>query len=153
MSEFDVLRELVGHLPPPAYDDLVAVARKRRRRRIAIAAAGVGAAFVAVGMAVASLSGGTRTEEPAPSPTESSPVIEGWTPERIREEGTLADQTPATRSGLAAAIYVVCNGPGCDGADGPSEFKHRALEVTQQGRRTLRDQRDRWSRSVGQGAR
>lgn len=123
--------------------DLAAVrstARANQRRKVALAAvAAVAVVVVGVGVAGAALSGGQRADGPAhdPSPSPSG----AWTPERIRAEGSPGDSVAAAESGLTARQYVVCDGPSCDGADGPPEDMHVALEVSQDGQSALFDVR------------
>jgi hypothetical protein len=152
VSDLDVLRELVGQVRPPAYDDLVAVARKRRRRSVAGGVAGVAVVVVAVGMAAAGLSDGRRAQEPTPLPsptaTASGPTAEGeWAPERIRAEGAPVDglglEGGAAPPALDAQVYCV-SGEACDNwyyPDFEGKTVHWALEVAQEGRSALFDVR------------
>lgn len=142
MPDITQLRDLADELPPPPYADLLEVARRRRNRRDALATAAASAAVV-LGVAVvgAALSDDTSALPPAEVPTatqdEPSPTVEAWTPERVRAEGTPGDELPATESGLSARQYRVCDGPRCEGDDGPSEGVRVVVEVTQAGRSAL----------------
>jgi hypothetical protein len=140
VSDLDALREITRQLSPPAYDDLVSVARTRRRRSVAAAAAAVAVVVVMAGIATADLRNDQSTTGPLhrPTPTQS-PSPDEWTPERVRDLGTVGESMTATASGLSASQYSVCDGPRCQGNEGPSEAMHSALEVTQDGQSAVFD--------------
>jgi len=160
MSDLDVLRDLAGQVQPPAYADLVTVAR-RRRRRSTVGAAAVAATTVVVVTAVAAGVADRRGAEPAPvaptpSETESPGAMPSDTPDptlsakvtsqlrAIRDHGTLAPDSDVTLrdrgTGLGARLFYGCEGRSCTyvGYDAPPGTP-RALEVTQDGRSALFD--------------
>lgn len=130
--------------------DLTAVrstARASQRRKVAVAAvAAVAAAVVTVGLAAGGLWHGDRAQEPVqqPSPSQSgSPTADGgWTPERIRAEGSQANlpefRTGPSSSGLDAQLYCVASN--CGFLDGELD-RRWALEVTQGDQSALFDVR------------
>jgi hypothetical protein len=144
MSDLDVLREVVGQLPPPKYEDLVAVSRKRRRRTALGAAAGAAALVLGVGLAGAAVSGSQHAMRPVqlPSPTGSASTsgAGSWTPEQIRAAGLPVDDDGqiTTDSGLATQVYLACNGSPCPPDDPPPDGQ-MAVEVSQNGRSAVFD--------------
>lgn len=95
MSDLDVLRELTGQLRPPAYDDLVTVARSRRRRSlIGAGAAAVAASVVVVTVAIIGSNNGGAPPQPAPLPEPPKPE-----PTRTHSSETWVDTdvAPAAR--------------------------------------------------------
>lgn len=129
MSDLQILRELAGQVLPPQFDDLIVVARKRRRRSSLVAAAGMAVLGLGATFAAATLSDGERVIEPAPAPTPS----DGWTPDRIRAEGTSDVLVSPTESGLTVRQYQACDG------EPPCREVHLALEVAQDGRSAVFD--------------
>jgi hypothetical protein len=147
MSDLDVLRELTGQVRPPAYDDLVAVARKRRRHSVLGAAAAAAVAVVVVAAVATGVSDERGADPPpvAPGPSISestsppTPAPEtrrfpALSPEEIRRhpdaEASSGADFPATASAVAARIWSVCLGD-CTRATehGPGE-QQAALEVS-----------------------
>jgi hypothetical protein len=144
MSNLSALREMVTQLPPPPFDDLVDVARKRRRRSAAGGA--IAAAVVILGGSVtaANLADEPVAIEPTGDPTPTTPwpspaPTDGWTPERVRAEGTMQEELLTTESGLSVRLWRACGGPRCDSADGPTEDLHAALEIVQNDRSAVFD--------------
>jgi hypothetical protein len=154
MSELTPLREAVETLAartlPPDFAELQRRAARRGRRRAALGVAGGAAAvIVAVGIAGAVLSGGDRSlppaQQPSPSPTKSPTTSQEWTPERIRDEGSIVsdlglegDQALAL-SGLQAEVYCA-GGLACNDfyyPDFEGRTVHWALNVVQGGESAL----------------
>lgn len=140
MSDLDNLRTLSRQIWPPAFEDLVAVARKRRRRAVLAAAAAVAVLVLGVGVAGAAMSGDPGAhgpaQDPPPTPTGSPSPAGRWTPERIRELGGRGDpqgEIATTESGLSTRMYQACDGSRCETTDGPPVDLHVALEVIQDG--------------------
>lgn len=138
MSDLDELRELISRIQPPAYDDLVAVARTRRRRS-AVAAATAATAAVVIVTALATQVGEPRgapvdpivpdpsvsasssptapPSAPLPSggPGRVTPRFAALTPEQIKAHPDAEvlkdpdnDVTVVGAPGVAARIWSVC---------------------------------------------
>jgi hypothetical protein len=139
MSDLAALREVADHVSPPAFEDLVAVARRRRRRSALGATAGVAALALVVAVVLGVLlSRDDLSLVPAgeQSPTRTGASALEWTPERIRELGSPGDVVPPTASGLTWRRYAVCDSPPCPPYTSEPDT-HAALEVTQNGRTAL----------------
>ena len=161
MPDIDVMRELTGQFERPAFDDLVVIARKRRRRSALVAVTGAVAVVVALGITAAGLSQGHRALEPdrQPSlfPTGTQASVGGWTPERVRAQGSPLGAVFDHRlghapGGLDAELYCV-GGDGCDDfpPDPEGRTSHFALEITRDGRSVLFDVEGRpWATYFGE---
>src|SRR5262245_62023772 len=158
MSDFTALREAVDALAsradPLDIGDLERRATRRGRRRVAlVATAGVAAVIVIVGVAEAARSGADHSQgpvhQPSPSVSETAVTGDGWTPERIRAEGSPAGDVfdyglGSAPSGLDAELYCVGD-EACDEfpPDLAGRTGHVALEMTNGERSALFEVRGR----------